>query len=410
MSYLPIAKLVPQYVDSNGDTYSGAVLKAYADGTSTNISMATDTTGGTTFTSCVLNSNGFPEVSGSIIIPHVDQAYKLVLYPDQTSADANSGAIWTIDNIPIIDFSTYFTATETGTGDAYAITITGITSYEAGVRVQFIASEANVGACTVNINSLGATSIKLLDGGDPYDNAILANALVDLFYDGTNFQLLNPSSIQINDANGNEVIKTATTASAVNEITVTNAATGNGPTISATGDDTNIDINLTPKGTGNVLNTKAVSGYVSGVTEYIESDTGADSTLFDVDLNISTAWESIGPTGSGADNIWTAMDNIPSGAKYVKLRIYNLIGGSTSGTNYTNTLYSRVTGSSTAIDVSNIISIGNIDNGTGATQESLSFHIANVPLDSSNRFDLYHSTSGSPSVLNVRIFVAGWGI
>lgn len=54
------------------------------------------------------------------------------------------------------------------------------------------------------------------------------------------------------DSNSNEVAILESTASAVNEITVTNAATGSGPDISATGDDTNIDINLTPKGTGRV--------------------------------------------------------------------------------------------------------------------------------------------------------------
>ena len=31
-----------QYVDGNGDPYSGAVLKAYKSGTTTNISLATD--------------------------------------------------------------------------------------------------------------------------------------------------------------------------------------------------------------------------------------------------------------------------------------------------------------------------------------------------------------------------------
>lgn len=58
---------------------------------------------------------------------------------------------------------------------------------------------------------------------------------------------------EINDSNGNEVAKFASTASAVNETTTTNAATGAGPTISATGGDTNIDLNLQPKGTGAVV-------------------------------------------------------------------------------------------------------------------------------------------------------------
>jgi hypothetical protein len=47
-----------------------------------------------------------------------------------------------------------------------------------------------------------------------------------------------------------ELVKFAETASAVNEITVTNSATGNAPEIAASGDDTNIDLKLTPKGTG----------------------------------------------------------------------------------------------------------------------------------------------------------------
>ena len=54
----------------------------------------------------------------------------------------------------------------------------------------------------------------------------------------------------INDTNGNEVVKITATSSAVNEITLANAATGSGPTISSTGDDTNIDLNLSSKGTG----------------------------------------------------------------------------------------------------------------------------------------------------------------
>jgi hypothetical protein len=47
-----------------------------------------------------------------------------------------------------------------------------------------------------------------------------------------------------------ELVKFAETASAVNEITVTNAATTAAPEISATGDDTDIDLKLTPKGAG----------------------------------------------------------------------------------------------------------------------------------------------------------------
>lgn len=54
----------------------------------------------------------------------------------------------------------------------------------------------------------------------------------------------------IADGSGNEQIKFSTTASAVNEITVKNAATTTNPQIQATGGDTNVGIDLVPKGTG----------------------------------------------------------------------------------------------------------------------------------------------------------------
>ena len=56
----------------------------------------------------------------------------------------------------------------------------------------------------------------------------------------------------INDENGNEQIIFQTTSSAVNQFDVTNAATGNPPKISATGGDTNIDLDLEAKGTGHL--------------------------------------------------------------------------------------------------------------------------------------------------------------
>ena len=56
----------------------------------------------------------------------------------------------------------------------------------------------------------------------------------------------------IGDENGNEQIIFQTTSSAVNQFDVTNAATGNPPKISATGGDSNIDLDLEAKGTGHV--------------------------------------------------------------------------------------------------------------------------------------------------------------
>jgi hypothetical protein len=63
-----------------------------------------------------------------------------------------------------------------------------------------------------------------------------------------NIQL--PTAKAIADDSGNEYIKFVKTASAVNEISITNSATGNSPDLSVTGGDTNIGLSITTKGTG----------------------------------------------------------------------------------------------------------------------------------------------------------------
>lgn len=64
--------------------------------------------------------------------------------------------------------------------------------------------------------------------------------------------LNNVEIAQIDDSNNNEMITFTTTASAINHFNITNAALGNGPAITAVGDDTNIDISITPKAAGNI--------------------------------------------------------------------------------------------------------------------------------------------------------------
>jgi len=66
----------------------------------------------------------------------------------------------------------------------------------------------------------------------------------------TNKTLTSPKiGTSILDTNGNELFLLTATGSAVNELTYANAATGNGPTFTASG-ETNVDININPKGSG----------------------------------------------------------------------------------------------------------------------------------------------------------------
>ena len=69
-------------------------------------------------------------------------------------------------------------------------------------------------------------------------------------------------------------------ASAVNSFTTTNSATGTGPEIAAVGSDTNVDINLAPKGTGLIV---APAGYTvnlaSGGTEALVTKGYVDAAI-----------------------------------------------------------------------------------------------------------------------------------
>ena len=94
----------------------------------------------------------------------------------------------------------------------------------------------------------------------------------------TNKTLTAPKiGTSILDTNGNELLLLTATGSAVNELTLANASTGNGPILSATG-ETNVDINLNPKGTG-VLKSGAVAVKKAGLeTMWVPSSAMYGST------------------------------------------------------------------------------------------------------------------------------------
>lgn len=85
-------------------------------------------------------------------------------------------------------------AVDTAANDTYVATIEGITSYNAGLVVWLNPVTDNTGACTLNINGLGAKALKTVLGDDPGNNHIDAAQIVPLCYDGTNFVILTPDS------------------------------------------------------------------------------------------------------------------------------------------------------------------------------------------------------------------------
>ena len=105
------------------------------------------------------------------------------------------------------------------------------------------------------------TTYDLTVGGSSGGTITVPNGFMQhVFCDGTNVEACSPAvSVDgainlmgqtIFDSNGNEMFKFTETSSAVNELTFKNNAAGSNPGITATGGDTNVGIDLTPKGTG----------------------------------------------------------------------------------------------------------------------------------------------------------------
>jgi hypothetical protein len=120
------------------------------------------------------------------------------------------------------------------------------------------------GSMWVDSSSSGTHSVKYYDGSDSivlFNVNTTANT-VDFVDSSVSFDIVNDTSPQLGgqlDVNGNalgdgtlELLKFSETASAVNEFTIANAATGNNPVLSATGGDTNVGLEFTAKGTGTI--------------------------------------------------------------------------------------------------------------------------------------------------------------
>jgi hypothetical protein len=152
-------------------------------------------------------------------------------------------------------------------------TITGNQTVTLPVLMEnfYIIENATTGAYTVNLKAVsgsGATvtwsatdkgwKILYADGVATntgiYDTGFSTTA-GDVTLTGTqtltNKTLTAPKiGTSILDTNGAELFLLTATASAINELTYNNAAAGNNPAFTATGGDTNIGLNLVPKGTG----------------------------------------------------------------------------------------------------------------------------------------------------------------
>ena len=112
---------------------------------------------------------------------------------------------------------------------------------------------------------------------------------------------VNALSDKIADANEKTLVDFTATGSAVNHVGITNAAAGSGPTLSATGDDTNIDLNIAGKGSGTAKFTSNIiipnAGNIGSV-----SDPDAIAIASDGGLTFNGGIDNAGTISAGTFN------------------------------------------------------------------------------------------------------------
>ena len=109
----------------------------------------------------------------------------------------------------------------------------------------------------------------------------------------TNKTLTSPKiGTSILDTSGNELFLLTATGSAVNQLTYANAATGNKPTFTASGGDTNIGVSIQPKGSGTVTIDALTFPAADGSANQILTTNGSGVLSF-VDNSGGTSWQAV---------------------------------------------------------------------------------------------------------------------
>ena len=231
-----------------------------------------------------------------------------------------------------------FTNAATSNGKNAVIELTGTITGNVDVTIPtsvtnkvYIVKNSTSGAFTVTVKVSGQTGVTFsatdkgaklvyVNGTDVADSNI-----------GKVSNDISPSLSGILDTNGNDIviddagaieddsnnpyIRFQKTASAVNFLDVTNQATGSAPDVAAVGTDTNIDLNLTPKGIGRA--TFNGQGKIQSVAEKVTTEATAATGTVNYDVLTQAVWNfttdasanwTLNVRGDGSNSLNSIMD------------------------------------------------------------------------------------------------------
>lgn len=200
-----IRQSVPQYADDTGgaNTYVmtlAPAATAYTKGMVVRFKVGNANTGASTLNVNALGakaiktrSGGDPAANDLLVGQLVEAYYDGTNF--QISSIISAGEITATHTTENLRTGENQYAVDTGAANAYACAPTpAITGYTVGLVVRFKAVNANTTASTLAVNGLATKSIVRNDGTSALRvGDILAGQMVNVVYDGTNFQLVNSS-------------------------------------------------------------------------------------------------------------------------------------------------------------------------------------------------------------------------
>jgi formate dehydrogenase assembly factor FdhD len=94
----------------------------------------------------------------------------------------------------VLTYGNYY-VDSSGSPNSIVLTINSPTtfSYQAGVPLQVKIANTNTGPTQINVNGLGAKNVTTTSLSTLAAGQLVANAVVTMIYDGTQFQVQNPS-------------------------------------------------------------------------------------------------------------------------------------------------------------------------------------------------------------------------
>lgn len=261
-----------RFTGDNGNILAGGKIYTYVAGTTTNKATYKEQAESNAHTNPIILDADGTAPGGTGIWLLTDELYKIRI------DDANDSTIATFDNVAAAGGTLTSGITLGGNLDVNGFDIT---------------SNSN-GNIDINPNGTGVTNL--------YDPVLQDNLLT------------NNKNIAINDDKGivetsslNEILMFTGTASAVNYLQIASEATGNNPIIEAKGDDANVGITLTPKGSGQITIDNNIWPAADGSAgQIIETDGSTNLSFVTPDCKFQSIQTASASATLDFDNVFSA--------------------------------------------------------------------------------------------------------